>query len=268
MKILTNIIFPKTRLSQHQIKRFVEHKRILITGGTSGIGLELVRLLVEFSCDIHIVGRTSELLSQKEEFKMVKANLHWHQLDLRNSSQRANLLLMFQSFNFDWIVLNAGKSIRRSFIQTIKDKRFHDVTRTIELNYLANADLTIGLVEGLMKTSGHISLVSALNVKLFAPRNWSAYHASKIAAEQYFLAIRNELKDKGIGLTILYFPLVRTPMIKSTKAYENTPAMKPQQAAIKLIAGAIRKKRIYVPWWYYFIRPVKPIMAKIQQNKA
>jgi short-subunit dehydrogenase len=50
-----------------------------------------------------------------------------------------------------------------------------------------------------------------------------------------------ELSQKNITISTLYLPLVKTRMISPTKAYENAPAMQPEQVAA-VIAKTIYKK--------------------------
>ena len=50
---------------------------------------------------------------------------------------------------------------------------------------------------------------------------------------------------KGVHSTTLYYPLVATPMIAPTKAYDGLPALTPTEAADRMITAArVRPVRI------------------------
>jgi NAD(P)-dependent dehydrogenase (short-subunit alcohol dehydrogenase family) len=53
--------------------------------------------------------------------------------------------------------------------------------------------------------------------------------------------IETEWSERGVKSTTLYYPLVKTPMISPTKAFDDLPAMTPQEAAEWMITAARRQ---------------------------
>jgi NAD(P)-dependent dehydrogenase (short-subunit alcohol dehydrogenase family) len=139
----------------------------------------------------------------------------------------------------DYLVNNAGRSIRRSIVNSLD--RFHDFERTMQLNYFGAIRLIMGFLPSMMeKRQGHIINISSIGVLSNAPR-FSAYVASKSALDAFAACAGSELLDRNISFTTINMPLVRTPMIAPTKIYENVPTLTPEEAAGLVVDAIIRK---------------------------
>ena len=121
----------------------------------------------------------------------------------------------------------------------------------MSLNYFTPVQLCLNLIPILQKNKGHIISVSAVNVLLAPTPYWAAYQASKSAFDQWFCCIVPELNISGIKTTSIYLPLVKTRMIEPTSIYHNTPAMKPEQAAMIIAKSILTQKHNYKPWWLF-----------------
>jgi NAD(P)-dependent dehydrogenase (short-subunit alcohol dehydrogenase family) len=173
----------------------------------------------------------------------------------------------------DIVVSNAGKSIRRPLFQSLD--RFHDITRTIGVNYLGPARLALATIPALVERRGQLINVSAVNVLLLPAPYWGAYQASKTAADQWLRCAAPELRARGVAVTTVYLPLVRTRMIAPTAIYANAPAMEPEQAARLVVRMMLTRQRWWAPWWVppahlasaLFRRPWEAI-ATWQQRRA
>lgn len=169
--------------------------------------------------------------------------------DLRNAAEVQTLLDRLQRLpeGIDIFVSNAGHSIRRSIFDSLD--RLHDFTRTMNLNYFGPVQLMLGLIPTLEAHRGHVINISAVNVLLIPAPKWAAYQASKTAFDQWFRSVSPELNAHGLSTTSIYLPLVRTRMIEPTKAYQNLPAMQPEQVAQLICKAMIQRRRTYAPWW-------------------
>ena len=88
----------------------------------------------------------------------------------------------------DVVVNNAGKSIRRSIERSYD--RFHDFTRTIDLNYLGPVRLLLALLPSMRaRGEGHIVNVSTVGVLLPPTPRWRAYQASKAAFDVWLRSV-------------------------------------------------------------------------------
>ena len=130
----------------------------------------------------------------------------------------------------DILINNAGKSIRRPLAESLD--RWHDVERTMTLNYYSPLRLIRGIAPGMIdRGDGHIINVSTWGVLSESSPLFSVYNASKAALSAVSRVIETEWADKGVHSTTLYYPLVATPMIEPTKAYEGLPALTAAEAA-------------------------------------
>ena len=139
----------------------------------------------------------------------------------------------------DILVNNAGRSIRRA-IESSYD-RFHDFTRTMDVNYFGALRITLGLIDGMVKKKkGHVINISSIGVLTNAPR-FSAYVSSKAALDAWTRCAASEFADRGVSFTTINMPLVKTPMIAPTAIYNNVPTLSPEEAADMIIRAIVYK---------------------------
>ena len=137
----------------------------------------------------------------------------------------------------DILVNNAGRSIRRPLAESLE--RWHDVERTMSLNYYSPLRLIRGLAPGMLERGdGHIINVATWGVLSESSPLFSVYNASKAALSAVSRVIETEWGHKGVHSTTLYYPLVATPMIAPTKAYDGLPALTPAEAADWMVTAA------------------------------
>ena len=217
----------------------VAGKVVLITGGSSGIGLAAAHKIAEAGATTIICGRDEDKLAEAAaEIRARGFAVTTYQADVADMADcdRFVQLLIANHGVVDVLVNNAGRSIRRA-IEASYD-RFHDFERTMQLNYFGCLRLTMGLLPTMIaQKRGHIINISSIGVLTNAPR-FSAYVASKAALEAWTRCASSELSDVGIKFTTINMPLVRTPMIAPTKIYQNVPTLAPEEAA-DMIAEAI-----------------------------
>lgn len=213
-------------------------KVVLITGGSSGIGLAAAHKFAEAGATTIICGRDQDKLD--EACKEAKARGYAfvaYSADIADMADCDRFLKELTAVHgsVDFLINNAGRSIRRA-IEGSYD-RFHDYERTMQLNYFGCLRVTMGLLPGMAaKCKGHVVNISSIGVLTNAPR-FSAYVASKAALDAWTRCASSEFADVGIGFTTINMPLVRTPMIAPTNLYNNVPTLSPEEAA-DLIAQA------------------------------
>jgi short-subunit dehydrogenase len=220
----------------------VRGKTVLITGASSGIGASAARQIGGAGGTILLVARTREKLQEvADEVAEEGGKAYVHPADLSDIDdidRMANEVLESHG-HVDILVNNAGKSIRRSVDRSYD--RFHDYQRTMQLNYFAPVKLILDLLPTMRdRGSGHIINISSIGLQVNTPR-FGAYVASKAALDAFSRSIGPEIIGDGVHVTTIYMPLVRTPMIAPTKAYDHVPTLSPEQAG-DLIAEAIRKR--------------------------
>lgn len=224
----------------------VAGKVVVITGGSSGIGLATAYRVAEAGATTIICGRDEEkLAAAKKEINEHGLDVVTYAVDVADMADcdRFIKLLIENHGGVDILINNAGRSIRRS-IESSYD-RFHDFERTMQLNYFGALRLTMGLLPKMIaQKRGHVINISSIGVLTNAPR-FSAYVASKSALDAWTRCAASEFVDVGIKFTTINMPLVKTPMIAPTKIYQNVPALLPTEAA-NLIVDAIVHKPVRI----------------------
>ncbi|OJX20149.1 MAG: short chain dehydrogenase, partial [Burkholderiales bacterium 68-20] len=220
------------------LKGTVAGKVVLITGGSSGIGLAAAHKFAEAGATTIICGRDQDKLDAAcQEAKDKGHAFVTYAVDIADMQDCDRFVqqLIADHGGVDFLVNNAGRSIRRA-IESSYD-RFHDYERTMQLNYFGSLRVTMGLMPKMVeKRKGHVVNISSIGVLTNAPR-FSAYVASKAALDSWTRCAASEFADQGVTFTTINMPLVRTPMIAPTKIYDNVPTLSPDEAA-DLIAQA------------------------------
>ncbi len=236
----------------HTLKGQVQGKVVLVTGGSSGIGLAAAHKLAQAGAVTVIVGREQEKL---DAAKMeIEAALKAKDGDATQGGKVVTFSADLASLDscdamvawlnehyggVDVLINNAGRSIRRG-IESSKE-RFHDFERTMQLNYFGCLRVTMGLLPSMSaKRRGHVVNISSIGVLTNAPR-FSAYVASKAALDAWTRCAASEYLDVGVTFTTINMPLVRTPMIAPTKIYQNVPTLSPEEAADLIVQAIVYK---------------------------
>lgn len=222
------------------LKGTVAGKVVLVTGGSSGIGLAAAHKFAEAGATTIICGRDQDKLDEAcAEAKARGYAFVAYPADIADMADcdRFVQLLIQNHGGVDYLINNAGRSIRRA-IESSYD-RFHDFERTMQLNYFGCLRVTMGLLPGMVaKKRGHVVNISSIGVLTNAPR-FSAYVASKAALDAWTRCASSEFADQGVTFTTINMPLVRTPMIAPTQIYKNVPTLAPEEAADMIAQACI-----------------------------
>jgi NAD(P)-dependent dehydrogenase (short-subunit alcohol dehydrogenase family) len=215
-------------------------KRVLITGASSGIGEAGAERFAAEGAEVIAVARRCDLLEALSE-RIAEAGgtaaaIPCDLSDLAAVDELADIVEK-RFGGVDILVNNAGRSIRRPLADSLD--RWHDVERTMTLNYYSPLRLIRGLAPGMIeRRDGHIINVATWGVLSEASPLFGVYNASKAALSAVSRVIETEWAHHGVHSTTLYYPLVATPMIAPTKEYTGMPALSSQEAAQWMIDAA------------------------------
>lgn len=234
-------ISPQILVNRPAIKPVsLDGKRILLTGASSGIGEAGAELFAKHGATVVAVARRRELLDALvDRITAVGGDATAIPCDLSDMDAIDALIAEVDERvgGIDILINNAARSIRRPLAQSLE--RWHDVERIMALNYYGPLRLIRGLAPGMLERGdGHIINVSTWGVMSEASPMFGVYNASKAALGTIGRVVETEWGHKGVHSTTLYYPLVATPMIKPTKAYDGMPALSPEEAAEWMVTAA------------------------------
>ncbi|MBO9673351.1 MAG: SDR family NAD(P)-dependent oxidoreductase [Sphingobacteriaceae bacterium] len=185
----------------------LKNSTILITGGTSGIGLELVKQLTEQGSTIIVTGRKPESL---HDTKRRFPNIHLFQSDVSNPHDIELLYKeVTQQFpDLNMIVNNAGEMRLLDVQDASKD--LENITREIDINLTGTIRMVHQFLPHLLKkhTAAIVNVSSAI---AFMPYSTApVYSASKAGVHAYSQALRLQLNKTNVRVFELIPPGVNT----------------------------------------------------------
>lgn len=187
----------------------LKNSTILITGGTSGIGLEFVKQLTKQGADIIVTGRNLDKLNEtKKQFPKIKI----FQSDVSKPQEieqlYKNVTQQFPSLNI--VINNAG--IMRNLSLQDRSLELENITREIETNLSGVIRMNHQFIPHL-KTKETPAIVNVSSGLAFVPFPSSpVYSASKAGIHAYTSVLRLQLKDTNIKVFELAPPSTETPL--------------------------------------------------------
>lgn len=215
-------------------------KRILVTGASSGIGEAGARKLAAAGAKVIVVARRRDLLDAVvADVTAAGGDATAIDCDLSDLDAVDALVAdVDERFGgIDVLINNAGRSIRRPLAESLD--RWHDVERTMTLNYYSPLRLIRGFGPGMReRRDGHVINVSTWGVLSESSPLFAVYNASKAALTAVSRVVETEWAADGVHSTTLFYPLVKTPMIAPTRAYDGVPGLSADEAADWMVTAA------------------------------
>ncbi|MDJ0536232.1 MAG: SDR family oxidoreductase [Xenococcaceae cyanobacterium MO_207.B15] len=231
----------------------------IITGGSSGIGKAVAKLLVQQGANVTIIARNQERLNlAQEELISFKVNPQQNILALKADVSRQEEITSALETAIahlgtpDMLITSAGIAIPGYFPE-IPLEVFN---QTMAVNYFGTL-YAIRAVLPAMETAGkgHMVLIAS-GAGLIGLYGYSAYSPSKFALRGLAESLRGEFKPKGIKVSLVYPPDTDTPQLVAenktkplpTKAITATAkTWSPEGVAREIIQGIITNKFAIAP---------------------
>lgn len=221
-------------------------RKVLITGGSSGIGAATARAFAARGFPVAIAGRDEEAL--REVARDTGGVSITGDLRERGCARRTVETAAAALGGLDVVVSNAGVGWSGPFGSMTAE----EIDSLLDVNLRAAAHLTRASLGYLRPGSGHLVFVGSIaGVVGVAGEAW--YSATKAGLTTLASVLRAELKADGIGVTLV------TPGVVDTAYFErrNSPYVRhyprPVSAAVvaEAIADAVEHSRdeIIVPAW-------------------
>lgn len=213
----------------------LQDNTILITGGTSGFGLEFATRLLSLGNTVIITGRNREkLLQVKQKLPAV----HIIQSDVSSTSQISDLHEKLTSDfpELNMIINNAGE-MRKLSLHHKHDPE--DITREIDINLIGPIRMVQQFLPHLkkQKSAAILNVTSGIALMPFAIS--PIYGASKAGLRSYTQSLRIQLKNTNIKVIELVAPGSSTPLndkFINEDGFSSSALMAPE----KIVDAAIR----------------------------
>jgi uncharacterized protein len=174
----------------------------VVTGASSGIGLELAKLFAGAGYDVIVAAEDGEIVTVAEGVEQSGVHAEAVQVDLATPAGVEELYRRIQAMGrpVDAIALNAGIGAGGAFAT---DTDLADELRLIDLNVRSTVHLAKYVVRDMVaRNQGRMLFTSSIASTM--PGSFQAvYNASKSFVQSFALALRNELKDTGVTVTSL-----------------------------------------------------------------
>lgn len=194
---------------QSTFMKYYQNKTVWVTGASSGIGEALIPDLLKAGAHVIISARReAELHRVFEQNGGDPDRILVLPLDLakHDTLHKAAEVAIGWKGSLDILINNGGIS-QRAFVH---DTNLEVEKRLFDINYFGTVELTRAVLPHMMRRkSGHIVVVSSVLGKMSVPLR-STYCSSKHALHGYFDALRAEMHQMGIAITIVCPGYIKT----------------------------------------------------------
>ncbi len=242
----------------------LRNRRLVITGGTSGIGLALVEQLAPRNRSVILVARNSARL---HKLAQTFPNLVTYPCDL---SQKHEVVRCFtdiaQAYADISVVIN-NAAVQFTPEVTDENFSFDSIETEIAINLCAPVWITALMIKPLLALNKPAALVNINSGLAICPKKSSAvYSATKAGLRHFSHALSYQLEATQVGVHNLILPLVDTPMTHGRGAQKMTA----QAAATAIIKGIETGQReIYIgkSRWLPLLARISPgLLASIMKT--
>ncbi|WP_055435222.1 SDR family NAD(P)-dependent oxidoreductase [Lacinutrix algicola] len=177
------------------------HQTAVVTGAASGLGYELMLLLVKDNYNLVLIDidevKLEDIKNQLQ--KTTSCNVEVMAVDLSKSNSAQIVFNTFKNVEIDVLVNCAGFGIYGSFV----DNNWEQESAMLNLHIITITHLTKLVLQG-MKDRDHGKILNVSSLAAFQPGPMMAlYYASKSYLLSFSEAIANELKGTGVSVTVL-----------------------------------------------------------------
>ncbi|KQS53474.1 oxidoreductase [Flavobacterium sp. Leaf359] len=214
----------------------LQNNTILITGGSSGLGLEMAKQFISLGNKVIVCSRTSEKLRQAQK---TVPGIITYVCDISIEEERRKLSKWIEEHHPEInILINNAAIVHR--IQFAEDAESYEKSaREIATNLQAPIHLC-QLFLPLLAVNPNAKIINITTGLVYVPRtDYPFYNATKAALHSFTQVLRNQLKNNSIKVTEVLFPVVDTPWHEG-----NAPkiAITPHKAVNEMIKGLINGK--------------------------
>jgi short-subunit dehydrogenase len=176
-----------------------ERQFAIVTGASSGIGYHLARECAQNGFDLVIAADRPEVQKAADDLRGLGAQVEALEVDLATGDGVDRLVEAAQGRPVDALLANAGHGLGHAFL----DQDFDEVRDVIDTNITGTLYLVHKIAKQ-MRERGSGRILFTGSIAGFMPGTFQAvYNGSKAFIDSFSFALRNELKDCGVTVTVL-----------------------------------------------------------------
>ncbi len=176
-----------------------EGQLAIVTGASSGIGLELARLCAADGYDLVIAADEAEIERAASELRGPGGRVDAVRADLATGEGFERLIGAVGERPVDALLANAGRGLGGAFL----DQDFGEAKKVVDLNVVGTLALVHAVGQG-MRARGRGRILVTGSTAGFMPGAFQAvYNGTKAFLDSFAMGLRNELKDSGVTVTCL-----------------------------------------------------------------
>ena len=224
----------------------------LITGGSSGMGLEYARQLAEIGCNLLLVSnQEEELKNAADELgkdRDIQVVSHYQNLATETAAEELLTFCQAENLAIDILINNAGMF----FFEELTRGNEAKALTMLRLHVFTPTQLCVQFGEEMKKRGcGYIINMSSMAAKLPCP-GITVYSASKAYLKSFSKSLYFEMRPYGVGVTTVCPAAIATPLYKLKPSLLNLGVRigligTPQWLVRKALKGMMRKKRVVRP---------------------
>lgn len=175
-------------------------KLSVVTGASSGIGLELAKCCARDGMDLLIAADMPEIEEAAEELRALgDGQVESLEIDLSTEEGVDELIEVLGDRPIEHLIANAGHGLGHSFLE----QDWEEARHVIDTNITGTVYLLHALLPRMVEAGRGRVLITG-SIAGFMPGTYNAvYNGTKAFIDTFFYAIREELKDSGVSFTCL-----------------------------------------------------------------
>jgi short-subunit dehydrogenase len=175
------------------------NKFAIVTGASTGIGFHLAKLAAADGYDLLIVADEPLITTSADELRATGVDVQSVEADLATIEGNDQLLAATNGRPVDALFANAGRGLGRAFV----DQDVADWKRVIDTNVLGTTYLLQKVAQQMKARNAGKILITGSIAGLMPGSFQAVYNGTKAYLDSFSYALREELKDTDITITVL-----------------------------------------------------------------